>query len=210
MRRLGWLMTAAALSAVPVLAQSLGEVAARDEERRARERRPAPAYTDTDLRASPSPSPRPSPSPSPSPLSWVGAPPKGWRAPSPSPSPSPRPGTAPRAATPPPTPEPPDRSAQERAALEAQWRAVAQQRRDALAQAQARVSELEARITALRNDLSPVGLGDPNREQTRQAEIARAQGELEAARAALAAAQKSVDDLEDDARRAGALPGWVR
>jgi hypothetical protein len=87
---------------------------------------------------------------------------------------------------------------------------VARQRRDALAQAQVRVAELEARITALRNDLSPVGLGDPNREQTRQAAIGQAQRELEAAQAALAAAQKAVDDLEDDARRAGALPGWVR
>ena len=72
------------------------------------------------------------------------------------------------------------------------------------------LAELEARITALRNDLSPVGLGDPNRQQTREAEIGQAQRQLETARAALAAARKAVDDLEDDARRAGALPGWVR
>lgn len=88
---------------------------------------------------------------------------------------------------------------------------MARQRREALAQAEARIVELEARIAALRNDMSPsVGLGDPNRQQTIAAQIGQAQRELEAARAALAAAQKAVDDLEDDARRAGALPGWVR
>lgn len=70
--------------------------------------------------------------------------------------------------------------------------------------------ELEARITALRNDLSPVGLGDPNRQQTREAEIAQAQRELDAVQASVATARQAVDDLEDDARRAGALPGWVR
>jgi hypothetical protein len=209
MRRLGLTLTAAVLAG-PVLAQSLAEVAARDKERRARQgSRPAPAYTDADLRASPSSSP--SPSPSPSPISWQGAPPrpKGWTAPSPSPSPRGA-AAAPRTASPSPSPEPPDRSAQERAALEARWRAVARERRETLARAEARVADLEARITALRNDLSPVGLGDPNREQTRQAAIGQAQSELEAARAALAVAQKAVDDLEDDARRAGALPGWVR
>lgn len=72
------------------------------------------------------------------------------------------------------------------------------------------LAELEARITALRNDLSPVGLGDPNRQQTRQAEIAQAQRELDAVQASVATARQAVDDLEDDARRAGALPGWVR
>jgi DNA repair exonuclease SbcCD ATPase subunit len=87
---------------------------------------------------------------------------------------------------------------------------VARDRREGLARAEARVSELEARITALRNDLSPVDLGNPNREQTRQAAIDQAQRELEAAQAALVAARKAVEDLEDDARRAGALPGWVR
>ena len=88
---------------------------------------------------------------------------------------------------------------------------MARQRREALARAEALVAELEARITALRNDMSPsVGLGDPNRQQTMEAQIAKAHSELEAAQAALAAARKAVDDLEDDARRSGALPGWVR
>jgi hypothetical protein len=103
-----------------------------------------------------------------------------------------------------------DRSAEERRALEARWRAIAAQRRDALTAADRRVAELESRITALRNDMSPVGLSDPNRQQTIEAQIGQAQNELIAARAAAAAARQAVDALEDDARKAGALPGWVR
>ena len=99
---------------------------------------------------------------------------------------------------------------QERAALEAQWRAIAVQRREALARAEALVVQLEARLNALRNDMSPVGLGDPNRQQTIQADTVQAQRDLDAARAAVATARAGVDSLEDDARRAGALPGWVR
>ena len=110
----------------------------------------------------------------------------------------------------PPTPLPDDRSEQERAALEAQWRAIASQRRDAAAKAEALVSALDARLAALRSDLSPINLGDPNREQRRQAEIAGAMVELDAAQAALDLARTAVDDLEDDVRRAGGLPGWVR
>ena len=103
-----------------------------------------------------------------------------------------------------------DRAAEERAALEARWRAIAAERRAALRRAEERVADLEARMASLRNDLSPVGLGDPNREQTRQAEIGRAQQELTIAQGVVAAARAAVESLEDDARRAGALPGWVR
>ena len=205
-KRLVAVVLAAGLAA-PALAQSLAEVAAR--ERKARTASPAPsprAYTDVDLHASPSPSPSASPSPSPSPVTAAGTRSRGWKAPS-SPSPSPQ---APGQATPAPTPEPPDRSEQERAALEARWRAVAAQRRDAVASTEALVATLDAKVEALRNDRSPVNLADPNREQTRRAELAAAMAELDAARAALAAARSAVDALEDDVRRAGGLPGWVR
>lgn len=191
--------------------QSLAEVAARDQERRAREGRPSPpAYTDANLRASPSPgaSPSPSPSPAASPGATASPRPRGWKAPAPKSTPAPAAGGA-MPATPVPSPEV-DRSAEERAALEAKWRALARMRRDGLARAEARVAQLEARITSLRNDLSPVGLGDPNRQQTMQAEVGQAQRDLDAARAGLVLARQGVDALEEDARRDGALPGWVR
>ena len=71
---------------------------------------------------------------------------------------------------------------------------MARQRREALARAETLVAELEARIAALRNDMSPsVGFGDPNRQQTMEAQIGQAQRELEAARAGLAARATSFD-----------------
>jgi hypothetical protein len=193
----------------PVLAQSLAEVAARDQERRKREgARSAPAYTDSDLRASPSPSPSASPSPAstPAPSMTVAGRPKGWKAPTSSPAP---PTVQPSAA---PSPEGPERIQQQEDALEAQWRAIARTRRDALAKAEAEVEALQARVTALQNDMSPNpgDLFDPNRQQKREAEIARVKAELDAARGARASAQQAVDDLERDVLRAGGTPGWVR
>lgn len=49
---------------------------------------------------------------------------------------------------------------------------------------------------------------DPVAEWTEQRN--RAANELDAAKTALASAQKELDGLEDEARRAGALPGWIR
>jgi hypothetical protein len=43
-----------------------------------------------------------------------------------------------------------------------------------------------------------------------QQEARRIQAELEPARAALEKARRALDGLEEEARRAGALPGWLR
>jgi hypothetical protein len=129
------------------------------------------------------------------------------------PSPSPSPGAPKATSTPLPLPVPsptPDVSAQQRAALEAQWRGIAKQRRDALAAAEERVASLQSQLQAAQNDMEPVNLGDPNREQNRQARIASTRTELEQAQAEAARARQAVDELEADAQRAGALPGWVR
>jgi hypothetical protein len=47
-------------------------------------------------------------------------------------------------------------------------------------------------------------------EVLRQQAAQNTQKQLEAARASLDRARKALDDLEDEARRAGALPGWLR
>jgi predicted nucleic acid-binding Zn-ribbon protein len=51
---------------------------------------------------------------------------------------------------------------------------------------------------------------DPNREQTRQAEIAKAQAELEAVKAGLETSRQALAALEEEARRKGIPPGWLR
>ena len=77
--------------------------------------------------------------------------------------------------------------------------------------ADARVQELETRISALRVDITPgVNVQDPNRLQTLDRALREAQDALDAARREAASARQALADLEDEARRAGALPGWVR
>jgi len=93
---------------------------------------------------------------------------------------------------------------------ETYWRDRATRLRDAVTEADGKVKDLEARIAALRNDMNPVNTQDPNRLQTRDRELQEATDGLDAARRAADAARKALADLEEEARRAGAMPGWVR
>ena len=81
---------------------------------------------------------------------------------------------------------------------EAHWRMEAQRRREALSSAEAAVQR-----TARWSDPTYAGEDRPS------CPIA-ARSEAKKARAAMASAQKNLAALEDDARRGGALPGWVR
>jgi len=93
---------------------------------------------------------------------------------------------------------------------ETYWRDRATRLRDAVTEADGKVKDLEARIAALRNDMNPINTQDPNRLQTRDRELQEATDGLDAARRAADAARKALADLEEEARRAGAMPGWVR
>jgi archaellum component FlaC len=77
-------------------------------------------------------------------------------------------------------------------------------------EADAKVKDLEARVAAIRNDMNPVNTQDPNRLQSRDRELHEAIDALDAARLSADAARKALSDLEEEARRAGALPGWLR
>jgi hypothetical protein len=93
---------------------------------------------------------------------------------------------------------------------EAFWRTRATQLREAADEADNKVKELEARIAALRNDMSPTNVQDPNRLQSRDRDLREAMDSLDATRSAAETARKALADLEEEARRAGAPPGWVR
>jgi outer membrane protein TolC len=90
------------------------------------------------------------------------------------------------------------------------WRERGRVAREAISAAETSIVDLESRIAALRNDRGQTGVMDPSREQTRQAQIAQAQADLEKARADLDRARQALTDLEEDARRKGILPGWLR
>lgn len=129
-----------------------------------------------------------------------------------SPSPSPKPGTRPAPPRPSPSPTPiwgsvrPDNTA----ADEQRWRGRAAQARERVAAAEAQVVALEQRIAELRLDRGQGNLQDPNREQTRAAQITAAEKDLDAARTAAQTARQAQVDLEDEARRKSVPPGWLR
>ncbi len=119
---------------------------------------------------------------------------------------------------------------------ESYWRSRAQSARSAVSAAEKRVRDLEEKATRAGPvvpgpSTTACQTGAPARsgevlgpsawERTRlvvhcDAEILRQQqalaiqSQLEAARGALKQAQKSLEALEEEARRAGALPGWLR
>jgi hypothetical protein len=120
------------------------------------------------------------------------------------------PPTAAVPATPPPASNSSDLAASRSAAEEESgWRGRAKGLRDAVSSGEKTVMDLEGRIAELRNDRSPTNLMDPNREQTRQAEITKAQAALESAKAALEISRQGLADLEEEARRKGIPPGWL-
>jgi hypothetical protein len=92
----------------------------------------------------------------------------------------------------------------------ARWQRDAKARRDAIARAEATVEAVQARIDALTLDRDPTSVLDPNRMQNLATERAKAMQELEAAKAAVAKARQDLDDLEEEARKAGVPPGWLR
>ena len=109
-----------------------------------------------------------------------------------------------------PTPDPAAEAAARHAEQEERiWRGRAKGLRDAVSGGEKTVFELEGRIAELRNDRSPTNLMDPNREQTRQAEITKAQAALESAKAALEISRQGLADLEEEARRKGIPSGWL-
>lgn len=149
----------------PVFAQSLGDAARRERERRAKDAKPsAPVYGDAELEARRGNSPLPA-------------------APSPSPSPSP-------GAVPPSKPE--EDEAAVRKKQESEWR---------LRFANARERVARAEEASWHDVVETVFVsGIPVQQRVRKFE------ETEALRGA----RKALADLEEEYRRTGLPPGWVR
>ena len=91
------------------------------------------------------------------------------------------------------------------------WRARADAARTVIKAAEASVGEIQARINTLAQDIepNPADALDPNRLQKREAEKQKATEELNQAREALAGAKKAYQDLEAEAQRKGVPLGWL-
>jgi hypothetical protein len=206
-----------ALWGVVAEAQSLAEIAKREKERRAKLSKPtSKVYSNDDLRTrAPSTADQDSTEPADSPeQASRGAAHQRGR------------GAAIRAGASAPLGE---GSAGERG--EAYWRSRSQRARAAVSRAERRVAELEAKA-ASQGPVVPgplpaacsegILVGGPVTDMKRPAgkvcdpevlraqETQRVQGELTRARAELEQAKKALEALAEEARRAGALPGWLR
>jgi hypothetical protein len=168
-------------------AQSLGDLARKEEERRKAVKTPGKLYTNESLR------------PEPGSVPAAAAPSPSGAAVPPSPS-----GPPPAAAGGPTKPDTPAADTKD----EAYWRQRIQASRDALQRAQMFAEALQSRINALSADFA--SRDDPaqrnvvgNDRQKALAELDRVKQEIEQHTKAIAATQ-------DEARRAGVPPGWLR
>lgn len=169
--------------------QSLGEVAAREKERRAREKAKGTAktYTNDDLE-------------------------KGRPPGSTSKTQTSEPGSGRESESRSESGEGSGRVREGGPSEQEEWQRRAADIRAAAKDAQTRISALEARIADLQLDRNPnsADLLDPNRLQKREAEKAAAIQELDKAKADLAATQTDRAKLEEDARTQRIPSAWIQ
>jgi hypothetical protein len=162
--------------AAPAAAQSLGDVAKKEEARRKKVAKAGKVYTNDSLK----PSDRSEPSSSGTP---------GVSAPSPS------------------APETPAASDSPKRD-EKYWRERMAAARDGLERSKAFEEALQSRINALTADFT--SRDDPYQRQVVGQNRQKALAELDRVKSDIAKYQKQIVDTEEEARRAGVPPGWLR
>ncbi|MEP6993572.1 MAG: hypothetical protein ABI968_03545 [Acidobacteriota bacterium] len=115
------------------------------------------------------------------------------------------PALAPAAAAPEPSPG----TADAPQASEAQWRQIAQTARQRVADAKAKVAELDAAVKKLETEFYAWDDGQ-YRDRVIKPNWDKAREQLENAKREQEAAEKDLADLPEKARKAGAFPGWIR
>ena len=161
--------------------QSLGDVARKTESRKKPAAKPAKVYTNDDL-------------------------PKGESPVTPSAAPAQPAPTTPAAGAQQPAAE--QKPADGPKKDEAYWRARVAEIRDNLQRAQMFQEALQTRINSLSADFT--SRDDPAQRNVVAADRQKALTELERVRKEIKDLEKKLSDLEDEARRAGVPPGWLR
>lgn len=165
----------------PMAAQSLADVARAEELRRKSITKPGKVYTNDDLRADITQTPSTNASPvAPMPSTQV-------------PSLNLPGGTA--------EPLPPEKDP-------AYWSARMNEARQALERSRIFAEALQSRINALTTDFT--NRDDPAQRAQLELERQRAVAELERVKKEMAEQTKAIADIEDEARKAGVPPGWLR
>jgi len=122
----------------------------------------------------------------------------------PAPAPTAAPAAAPTSAR---APEPAE--AGNPAGTEAEWKEIASKARKRVTDDKAKVAELEAATRKLENDFYAWDDGQ-YRDRVIKPAWDHSRTELETAKKELETAEADLADLPERARRAGALPGWIR
>jgi hypothetical protein len=182
----GVILTGMVLAAAGTYAQTLGDVARKEEARRKTVNKPSKVYTNKTLKDDGSPAP---PSTASSPAS---------PAPASAAEPAP-PATAAAPAAAPAPASPRD---------EKYWRGRLDATRTTLARAQTVQEALQSRINALSTDF--VNRDDPAQRNAIAADRQKALAELDRVKQEITQHQKAIADIQEEGRRAGVPAGWLR
>jgi hypothetical protein len=173
---------ASAQSTTTSTSASIADVAKAEEARRKSVRKPAKVYTNGDLRTDVSP---------------------GVPAPAPAAPGSTTPTTGDNK-----TPGAPATPAAPKGAGQEYWAARMKAAQDQVARTQIFMDSLQSRINALTTDF--VNRDDPAQRAKIEGDRLAALAELERVKKELAEQTKAIKTIEEEARRAGAPPGWLR
>ena len=173
-----------------VSAQSLGDVARQEAERRKAIKSSGKVYTNDTLRSDGTTSAAPAPAPAAPPSSQTPAPAKAA-------PPPPAPAAAGRGAGPADDPK-----------TEGYWKKRVTAARDALSRSQTFAEALQTRVNVLAQDF--VNRDDPAQRNLVAADRQKALDELERVKKEVAQQEKAIADIQDEARRANVPSGWVR
>ena len=171
----------AAAVVVTASAQSLGELGKKEEARRQAIKKPSKVLTNDSLRSIPAPAVPPPATTTPPPASSS---------------------PAAAASTEKPKPEE-DRKAQETA-----WRQKMQGARDSLQRSQMFAEALQSRINGLTTDFT--ARDDPAQRAVIANDRDKALAELDRVKNDITKQTKAIEDLQQEARKAGVPPGWLR
>ena len=178
----------------PAWAQSLGDVARKEEARRKTVKAAGKVYTNDTLRKEPEAPPPATPAAPPSSAPAASAP-----VPSGSPGQAQGHGGEAQPAAPQPDQKKKD---------EAYWRGRITEARQNLARSQVFHDALQSRINALTTDF--VNRDDPAQRRVIEADRLKALAELDRVTKEIAQFKKAIADIEEEARRAAVPPGWLR
>jgi hypothetical protein len=195
-----------ALWTVGAGAQSLGDVARKEAERRKTVKAPGKTYTNDQLKPEPVGSAPPPSAPGPS----AGAPATGAPA-TPSAGAPAAGGSKPGAQAQAPAgaaPGAPGTAAAPAAKGEAEWKARVQAAKDALSRAQIFAEALQSRINGLSADFT--ARDDPQQRALVGADRQKSLDELERVKREIQQHTKALADIQEEGRRAGVPAGWLR